>query len=241
MPPRPVYVDRGETGSTVGRSGYLSCAMRALPVAADLVLLAAAQELVPAGTFSAPVCVAAPPGDDTRLFVVERAGRERGRSSTSARRRATTASAGCCRWRSRPTAPRAGASTSSTPTSASGPDGRLYVSIGDGAGNSADRAGNRTVLRRTIRVRGQPGRLRGSITVTSRSRFTISGSPVRSGSCIPSASATANASAYERGCRALIRAAARTSSASTSSARTDSRTRSTAAAAAASPTIRASM
>ena len=50
-------------------------------LAAALVLLAlpaaagAAPSLVPVGTFSAPVHVAAPPGDAARLFVVEKAGR----------------------------------------------------------------------------------------------------------------------------------------------------------------------
>ncbi len=53
--------------------------MRALPIAALLLALLpgpapAAPELVPVGTFSEPVAIAAPPRDASRLFVVERGG-----------------------------------------------------------------------------------------------------------------------------------------------------------------------
>ena len=101
-------------------------------IAAALLLLgprgraAAAPAPVPVGTFAQPVHVAAPPGDASRVFVVEQAGRvqvvvDGQRAATpfldiADERRAPAASAGCSRSRSRPTTPRAGCSTSSTPT-----------------------------------------------------------------------------------------------------------------------------
>ncbi len=88
---------------------------------------AAAPTLVPVGSFDTPMYVTAPPGDASRLFVVERSGVVRlvedGTTLADAvprhlgGRRRPTASAACSRWPSRPTTRRRGCSTSTSPPS----------------------------------------------------------------------------------------------------------------------------
>ena len=155
--------------------------------APDLLLLD------PIGAFDHPTFVTSPPGDESRLFVVQQGGIIKLVKSTgttdvhdrSERARTTAASAACSRWPSRPTTRRAASSTSTTRTTRTATS-RWTSSIGTRPiRTSATPSTRRAVI--TVPHPGQANHNGGQLAVRARRdalhghRATAAAAAIRSG------------------------------------------------------------